>query len=554
MKIRTKIVGACCGAVLISVAVGLAVQKRVIRDEGIELTRNTMRAAILEAEHVRESISQLGNHGAFDSARLLAEQKASGKPLAQSTLYRTIPVVAAWEAIQKVAEREGYRFRVPKHRARNAKNLPSPSEEKILQALADGRSDDYFRADPSENTITYARPIRLSADCLTCHGDPKNSPTGDGKDAIGFAMEGWKEGEVHGAFVLTASLDKIDSVVRAGVYSTMLWILPMTCAIGLGVFFLVDRTIVRPLVNAANTLDSASEGTRDSSTEIATTSRTLADGASSQAAALQEAAASLEEISAMTKRNAQHAESAKTLASDARGAAESGSKEVDSMSVAMADVKEASNDIAKIIRTIDEIAFQTNLLALNAAVEAARAGEAGMGFAVVADEVRGLARRSADAARETTRCIEDSIRKSELGVQFSAKVTAGFRDIVTKVQQADELVAQIAAASSEQNGGIQQLTDAVGEINRVTQDNAASADRVAASSRNLRVQAEALTAAVGELRGVTDGVPPRDVAPARDLDGSGDSSGFPSRPVPAINVPVAVRAARNPTTAVRIPG
>ena len=254
----------------------------------------------------------------------------------------------------------------------------------------------------------------------------------------------------------------------------------------------------------------------------------------------------------MTRRNAQHADSAKALASDARAAAESGSREVDGMNVAMTDVKEASNDIAKIIRTIDEIAFQTNLLALNAAVEAARAGEAGMGFAVVADEVRGLARRSADAARETTRCIEDSIRKSELGVRFSAKVTAGFRDIVIKVQQADELVGQIAAASSEQNGGIQQLTAAVGEINRVTQDNAGCADRVAGSSRCLRIQAEALTAAVSELRGVTDGV-----LPVAAQAGAGADTGWEAatpRPGRGINAPAAVPATRNPTTGARIPG
>lgn len=540
MKIRTKIVGACCGAVLVSVAIGLVVQRGVIENEGIHLTRNTMRAAILEAEDVRESISRLGKQGAFDVSRLLAEHKASGKSLSDSTIYGTIPVVAAWEAIEKVAEKEGYVFRVPKHRARNPKNLPTPEEELILKALEQPQADEYFQTDKASNTITYARPIRLSADCLVCHGDPKTSPTGDGKDVLGFTMEGWKEGEVHGAFVLTAKLDSIDSVVRAGVMSTLLWILPTTLLIGVGVYFLVDRTVIRPLQGAATSLDASSEQTSGSASEIQDASRHLADGASSQAASLQEAAASLEEISAMTKRNAAHADTAKTLASDARGAAELGANEMERMSTAMADVKEASDNIAKIIQTIDEIAFQTNLLALNAAVEAARAGEAGMGFAVVAEEVRGLARRSADAARETTTCIEDSIRKSALGVQFSAKVTANFRDIVTKIRQADELVGQIAAASTEQNSGIQQLNGAVGELNRVTQDNAACADRVAGSSRDLRAQAEALTCAVGELRSITDGVPPL----ARSTP-----TGFEYEPEPASRGPV-----RSGTRGVRTSG
>ena len=548
MKIRTKIVGACCGAVLVSVAIGLVVQRRVIEAEGIALTRNTMRAAILEAENVRESISRLGKAGAFDVDRLLAEHKASGRKLSESTLYGTIPVVAAWEAIEKVAEMEGYEFRVPKHFARNPKNLPTPAEEQILKALEQPQAEDFFKTDKASNTITYARPIRLTSDCLTCHGDPATSPTGDGKDALGFTMEGWKEGEMHGAFVLTAKLDSIDAVVRAGVASTLMWILPTTLLIGIGVYFLVDRTIVRPLQGTANILDASSEGTFSSSADISNASHRLADGANSQAASLEEAAASLEEISAMTKRNAGHADKAKTLASDARGAAEAGATEMERMSTAMADVKAASDDIAKIIQTIDEIAFQTNLLALNAAVEAARAGEAGMGFAVVAEEVRGLARRSAEAAKETTACIEDSIRKSELGVQFSVKVTANFRDIVTKIRQADELVGQIAAASTEQNGGIQQLNCAVGELNRVTQDNAACADRVAHSSRELRTQAESLNSAVGQLRGITDGVVQHASTPAKEHAQAEPQPIRSFRPARGIRASGEVQAARSRTT------
>ena len=507
MNIRSKIIGTCCGAILLSMGIGLVVQRGVIEQEGIELTRDTMRTAILEAEHVRESISHLSQEGAFDREKLLAALKASGRPLPQSTVYRTIPVVAASEAIAKVAERQGYEFQIPKHQARNAKNLPKPDEIPILEAFRDQGRDEYFAIDTGANTLTYARPIRLSADCLACHGDPKTSPTGDGKDPLGFAMEDWKEGEVHGAFVLKARLDSIDAVTRKGVASTLLWIIPLTLLMGIGLYYLVERAIVRPLMGAAGTLDQSATQTLAASESINSDSHVLADGASNQAASLQEAAASLEEISAMTRRSAQHADSAKALAAGARSAAEEGAGEVEAMSVAMAGVQGASRDIAKIIRTIDEIAFQTNLLALNAAVEAARAGEAGLGFAVVAEEVRGLARRSAQAARETTSCIEDSIRKSDLGVQYSGKVAASFREIVNKVREVDELVGQIAAASGEQSSGIQQLNGAVGTVNRVTQDTAACADRVAGSARELRGQARALTQAVREVQSVTEGRP-----------------------------------------------
>ncbi len=335
----------------------------------------------------------------------------------------------------------------------------------------------------------------------------------------------------------------IQSAVPGGMVSAMLWIPPTTVLVGAGIWVLVDRTIVRPLVAAADALEGSCETAARSSGEILGASQHLAEGAANQAAALQEAAAALEQISAMTQRNAQHAGGAKTLASDARKAAETGAVEMEAMSAVMAELKAASDEIAKITRTIDEIAFQTNLLALNAAVEAARAGEAGKGFAVVADAVRGLARRSADAARETTARIENSLRKSDLGVQYSTRVTASFRDIVGRIRDLDELVGEISVASTEQNGGIQQLNVLVAQINQVTQDNAAWADRVAGSASNLGDQAGDLVSAVAGLRGITGATkPPVAAVPAEPAGG-----GWPAWsdvPRAAVREPVSSALAR----------
>jgi methyl-accepting chemotaxis protein len=134
MTLTTKIIAATIGSITVCVAVGLVVQRGVIRDQGIELTRNTMRAAVLEAENVRESISSLNKRSAFDMKQLLDAYHKEGD-LRNSTLYRTIPVVAAWEAVARVAEKEGYEFRIPKHQARNPKNNPLPEEEEILAAF-----------------------------------------------------------------------------------------------------------------------------------------------------------------------------------------------------------------------------------------------------------------------------------------------------------------------------------------------------------------------------------------------------------------------------------
>jgi len=191
---------------------------------------------------------------------------------------------------------------------------------------------------------------------------------------------------------------------------------------------------------------------------------------------------------------------------------------------AMDAIKTSSADIAKIIKTIDEIAFQTNILALNAAVEAARAGEAGAGFAVVADEVRNLAQRCAQAAKETASKIEDAVQKSAVGADISAKVAKSLEEIVGKARQVDEMAGEVAAASQEQSQGISQVNIAVTQMDKVTQSNAANAEESAAAAEELTAQAESLKDAVSELLRLVDGQG-RQAAASASLAGASHKGG-----------------------------
>jgi methyl-accepting chemotaxis protein len=206
-------------------------------------------------------------------------------------------------------------------------------------------------------------------------------------------------------------------------------------------------------------------------------------------------------MSSMTKRNAEGAQTAKTLIGETRLTADTGAADVEKMTSAMDEVKASSEQITKIIRTIDEIAFQTNILALNAAVEAARAGEAGAGFAVVADEVRNLAQRSAQAARETADKIEDGLKKTQNGVQISSRVAVSLNEIAAKVREMDRLVAEIATASTEHTQGVAQINSAVAQMDKVTQSNAATAEETASASEELSSQAASLKQEVVRLIG-----------------------------------------------------
>jgi methyl-accepting chemotaxis protein len=218
----------------------------------------------------------------------------------------------------------------------------------------------------------------------------------------------------------------------------------------------------------------------------------LAEGSSEQAASLEEVSASLEEMSSMTKQSADNSSQAKVLAGEARSAADDGDAAMKRMATAINQIKESADNTAKIIKTIDDIAFQTNLLALNAAVEAARAGEAGKGFAVVAEEVRNLAMRSAEAAKETASMIEQSVRNADGGVKITEEVAASLGRIVDRAGKVGNLIEEIAAASNEQAQGIEQVNTAVLKMNEVTQRNATNSEESASAAEELNSLAEEL--------------------------------------------------------------
>ncbi len=277
----------------------------------------------------------------------------------------------------------------------------------------------------------------------------------------------------------------------------------LVLAIAVGI--IIIRGVNRTLQLTVGTLDDAASQVAAAATQVSSNSQSLAEGASEQAASLEETSSSLEELSSMTTQNDDHAQTAKQLSGETREAADKGNTDMQAMDRAMGAIKTSSNDISKIIKTIDEIAFQTNILALNAAVEAARAGEAGAGFAVVADEVRALAQRSAASAKETADKIEVAIQNGEQGALISGKVAQSLGIIVEKARKVDELVAGIARASQEQKQGIGQINTAVSQMDKVTQSNAGGAEETAAASEELSAQAATMKDAVSSLRNLVGG-------------------------------------------------
>jgi methyl-accepting chemotaxis protein len=234
--------------------------------------------------------------------------------------------------------------------------------------------------------------------------------------------------------------------------------------------------------------------------QVSSASQSLSQGATEQAASLEEISSSMQEIASQTKLNAENANQANQLAAFSRSSAERGNEDMRALIEAMNEINESSKNISRIIKVIDEIAFQTNLLALNAAVEAARAGRHGKGFAVVAEEVRNLAARSAKAAKETADMIESAVRKAENGASIAQRTGEGLKEIVSGSTKVTDIVAEIAAASNEQAQGIAQINVGLSQIDKVTQQNTASAEECAAAAEELSGQAMNLNAMLSRFQ------------------------------------------------------
>ncbi|WP_374562902.1 methyl-accepting chemotaxis protein [Ideonella sp.] len=254
------------------------------------------------------------------------------------------------------------------------------------------------------------------------------------------------------------------------------------------------------LVDIVGQVRSSAESIATGSAQIANGNADLSQRTEEQASNLEQTAASMEQLTATVKHNADTARAANQLASSASGVAAQGGEVVGQVVATMEQITQASHRISDIIGVIDGIAFQTNILALNAAVEAARAGEQGRGFAVVAGEVRSLAQRSAQAAKEIKSLIGDSVGKVEAGSQLAGDAGRTMDDIVAQVRRVTDLIAEISAASNEQSQGINQVGDAVAQLDQVTQQNAALVEESAAAAESLKQQAAKMNEVVAAFR------------------------------------------------------
>lgn len=505
MKLITKVLGIVVAAAALASLTSTQVAKNEVQSLGQEDLVLKSQAILDQLEGVRDYVAEQG--GLEDYMKQMVVKFPEGDLSKESRIdvLKRVPIFAAMKVGQDQSLRGGYTFRVFSPEPRRKENMNTASEAEIFARF---EKDPQLKevVDRSDAAVTVYRPVRLSEKqgCLLCHGHPDQSPFKNGKDILGYKMENWADGKLHGVFSITSSMDKTLAASSASVNNIILFGL-----IGLvASVFMAWWILKKPL----NKLREAVDSIRDSSSQLATTSQgisgasqTLSSASTQAAAALEETSASLEELTSMVRLNSENASSARTISENATTVAKAGEVQVKTLVLSMKDVAESAKKIEEITGVIDDIAFQTNLLALNASVEAARAGEHGKGFAVVADAVRALAQKSATSAKEISILISQSVEQINSSYNFAVKSGETLHTIVQESEKVSTLNVEIANASTEQSAGIAQIGQAVHDLDKVTQSNAASSEEAAAASIELTRQSEQLDELVGEVGMVLNG-------------------------------------------------
>jgi hypothetical protein len=366
-----------------------------------------------------------------------------------------------------------------------------------LDALQADPDAVYVRSESVEGRaairVAVADKMAVAA-CVSCHNAHPQSPKKD-----------WRLNDVRGALEVIVPIDRQMAATRS-----MLANVVALAALGLSgvvvvLVWFTRRSVTRPIQGVISELRAGARQVSSASALVAASAQSLSQGATEQAASLEETSASMTEMASMTRQNADSVQVAVSVVAETERFVQGADVALGEMVTSMTAIRDSAGKVGKIIKTIDEIAFQTNILALNAAVEAARAGTAGQGFAVVADEVRSLAQRSARAARETSALIEESIACSVDGQGKVAEVSSAMLAIGASSARVRELVGEVASASRQQAEGIAQVSQAIDQMETVTQSTAATAEESAAASEELSAHAETAMTLVGELSALVAG-------------------------------------------------
>ncbi|MEK2644361.1 methyl-accepting chemotaxis protein [Bdellovibrio sp. BCCA] len=505
MKLVTKIVCIVALAAALASITSTQIARKEVEEQGQEDLVQKSQAILDQLEGIRDYVADQGGLQEYIN-QIVARYPDGNIPQdIKTSILKRVPIFASMKVGQDQSERAGYKFRVFAKEPRRKGNLATADETQIFDKFERDPNLKEFVATTDSHIVVY-RPVRLSEKqgCLLCHGEPSQSPFKNGKDILGHTMENWADGRLHGVFSIKSDMAPTHEAAKASVENILLFALGGLIFSVILAWFILRKPLAK-LRDAVDSIKNSSARLASTSHEISSASQNLSSSSTQAAAALEETSASLEELTSMVKLNTENANSAKDISVSAMNSAKVGEEQIRTLIESMKEVSTSSKKVAEITTVIDDIAFQTNLLALNASVEAARAGEHGKGFAVVADAVRSLAQKSAVSAKEISDLISQSSTLISSSYNYAVKSGETLQAIVKEAEKVSVLNNEIAHASVEQTTGIEQISKAVHELDKVTQNNAASSEEAAAASVELSRQSEQLDDLVGGVGDVING-------------------------------------------------
>ncbi|MEN0057531.1 MAG: methyl-accepting chemotaxis protein [Bdellovibrio sp.] len=505
MKLVTKVIGIVALSAAIASLSATQIAWREIQEQGERDLVVKSRAILDQLEGTRDFVAEQGGLIEYIDGMVAKHPDGQLSDEVKMNILKRVPIFSSIKVGHDQAEKSGYKFRVFSNEPRRKENLATSEEMEIFNRFEKDHDLKEWVQTTDAAVMVY-RPVRLSEKqgCLVCHGNPKQSPFQNGKDILGYPMENWVDGKLHGVFAITSDMAATHAAGRASVIDIIIYALG-GLVVSILLAWLVLRKPMRQLMEAIQSIKNSSSLLASTSQEISGASQNLSGSSTQAAAALEETSASIEELTGMVKQNTASADSGKSISNNAMVAAREGEKQIATLIESIKTVSETAQKVEMITGVIDDIAFQTNLLALNASVEAARAGEQGKGFSVVAEAVRNLAQKSAVSAKEISELISSSVSQANQSYDYAVKSGDVLKVIVQETEKVSTLNSEIAHASSEQSRGIQQIARAIHELDKVTQSNAGSSEETAAASVELSNQSHSLDELVQTVESAING-------------------------------------------------
>lgn len=484
-----------CALVLLSI--------KQIEEEKAEALIDKSRAILSRLESVRNYIADQGGlKNAIQEVKLHYPNGVIPEQ-AKLDILKKVPIFAAMKVGADNAQKERYRFRIISNEPRKAENLALGQEKDILKYFKDSPKTAEYKISNSKYVAVY-RPVYLSEKqgCLNCHGDPTQSPWGNGKDILGYKMENWNDGKLHGAFGIISdlNLESVQQTKRERVLDILIWSFSIT-AVFLGIAYYFLHFPLRSISKVTSELDSAGNQISFVTGDISNNSGNLNISTKESVEALETSSLILDELVQNMKSSLKMAQTTLDVSRESRAEAEQSYKDFLVLLKTINNLRSQSTRISEIVMVLDEIAFQTNLLSLNASVVAARAGgEDGKSFSVVAEEVRKLSQRSLSSSKEIAELINGSVSLIDVGHKLATESSQSLSGIVKVVEKTASLNEEIAQTNSNQLKSVANLLSHISRVRDLSGGNYQYANQSSLVAVQLEDQARKLSELVDVLR------------------------------------------------------